>query len=102
MFKKTLIDLHAEIDLPRPFYYPKDLEACAKILESDAEDLTAFIRDHRSRDRYQIEIVREYKSICQFCFNEEERDDSGCPVCCGRAIEEFDNSKAVKIEQTKS
>ena len=92
MFKKILVDLHAEIDLPRP-RWTRNIETIATELEHEAKDLTEFIRDHRSRDSYQINIVREYKSICEFCGYKEERDTDGTPVCCQKAIEEFNKVK---------
>jgi hypothetical protein len=99
MFKKTLVDLHAEIDMPRSWYYGRDLEQQAKYLEDDAKELTAFIRDHRSRDQYGITIVREYKTLCEFCGREEERHtDTDEPLCCQKAIDEFN---ANKTEATK-
>jgi len=94
MFKKVLEDLRAEIDLPRNRYM-RNLEDIAQDLEREAKDLTEFIRDHRSRDNYQINIIREYRSICEFCGYTEERDTDGSPVCCQKAIDEFDKLKVV-------
>ena len=88
MFKKILTDLHAEIDLPRP-RWTSDLDGIAADLEYEAKDLTEFIRDHRSRDSYHVDIVREYRSTCGFCGREEERDNDGTPVCCQKAVDEF-------------
>ncbi len=95
MFKKILDNLHAEIDLPRT-RWTEDKEKIARELEYEARELTEFIRDHRSRDSYQIHIIREYRTICEFCGYDEERDADGCPVCCGKAEEEWANPKDVK------
>jgi len=92
MFKKVLVDLHAEIELP-VHRWIKDIEERAEHLEYEARDLTEFLRDHRSRDSYQIHIIREYESVCEFCGYEEERDEEGCPVCCKRAIDEWQSLK---------
>lgn len=96
MFKKILVDLHAEIEMPKPFYYRGDLESQAKLMEDDAKELTAFIRDHRSRDSYAITIVREYKTVCGFCGYNEDRDTDGTPLCCQKAIDEFQAEQAKK------
>ena len=95
MFKKVLIDLHAEIELPRNRFM-RDLEVIAKDLEYEARDLTEFIRDHRSRDSYQVTIIREYESRCEFCGYTEERDLDGTPVCCQKAIDEFLSQTEIK------
>ena len=92
MVKKILVDLHAEIDMPRAFYYGY-LERVAEMLEEDARELTAFIRDHRSRDSYQINIVREYETRCGFCGLKEERGNDGAPACCIKADDEFQRSR---------
>jgi len=93
MFKKTVVDIHAEIELPCPsFVYRSSIEERAKWLEDEANDLMAFIRDHRSRDAYNIEIIREYKNLCEFCGEEEDRDTNGCPSCCGKAIKEYEDA----------
>jgi len=96
MFKKILIDLHAEIELPRG-WFRGSLERQAEELEYEARELTEFIRDHRSRDSYQISIVREYKTVCEFCGFDEERDGEGVPVCCGKAIEEYNMAKVEPV-----
>lgn len=88
MFKKILIDLHAEIELPR-IRWTRNIETIATELEHEAKELTEFIRDHRSRDSYEIRIIREYESRCEFCGDTEERDTDGTPVCCQKAIDEF-------------
>lgn len=92
MFKKILVNLHAEIELPRSRWV-QNLEEQAKHLEHEAKDLTDFLHDHRSRDGYDVRIIREFKSKCEFCGLEEERDENGCPVCCDKAIEEFEEVK---------
>ena len=92
MFKKILVDLHAEIELPRNRYF-RNSENVAADLEDQAKDLTEFLRDHRSRDSYQINIIREYESRCEFCGYDEERDIDGTPVCCEKAIEEYQTQK---------
>ena len=88
MFKTVLVNLRAEIDLPYP-RWTRNLEQIAKELEYEAKDLTLFLRDHRSRDSYQINIIREYESLCEFCNSPEERDNNGVPVCCGKAVSEY-------------
>lgn len=95
MFKKTLVDLHAKIELPVPswVYRLKDMEEQVKWLEDEAKDLQSFLKDHRSRDHYNIEIVREYKLLCSFCDREEERAFDGCPCCCNKAVEEWESLK---------
>jgi len=95
MFKKILKDLHAEIELPRP-RWARDIEKIASELEYEARELTEFIRDHRSRDSYQISIIRDYESRCEFCGYLEERDTDGTPVCCQKAVDEFIEQKKVK------
>jgi hypothetical protein len=94
MFKRNLVNLHAEIDLPRNRYY-RELEDIARDLEHEAKELTEFIRDHRNRDSYDIRIIREYESRCEYCGYLEERDIDGKPVCCEKAIAEFDQIKFV-------
>jgi len=93
MFKKKLRDLHAEIELPRPFFI-RNLEDLAGFLDGEAKDLTNFIGDHRSRDSYQINIIRDYDSVCEYCGYMEERDVDGTPVCCEKAIAEHQASVA--------
>jgi hypothetical protein len=90
MFKKVLAALHAEIELPRRWWLGITKEKQAEYLECEAKDLTEFLHDHRSRDSYQIDIIREYKSLCEFCHSEEERDDDDIPVCCQKAIDEHE------------
>ncbi|MCK9245231.1 MAG: hypothetical protein M0R74_15485 [Dehalococcoidia bacterium] len=35
----------------------------------------------------------ETKEICSFCERIWEEDDTGCPVCCQDAIDEYEKSK---------
>ncbi len=83
--KKVLVDCHARIDLPTGWSIT--VEAQAKYMESEAKDLEEFIRDHRSRDKYSIEIVREFEKECIYCGREPEEDVEGIPVCCDKAME---------------
>ncbi len=97
MFKRVLVDCHAEIDLPKPPYYLYNtIEGIASKLEWEAKDLTAFLKDHRSREAYEIYIIREYRVVCSFCGSKEERDNDAVPVCCQKAIDEDKAQKQPK------
>ena len=98
-FEKKLIDLRAEIDLPvniRWLRYgtPEYWNQLEKELEWEAKDLMEFIRDHRSRDHYGINIVKEYGMICKFCGQEYPIDFDGIAICCDKIIE----AQKVRIE----
>jgi hypothetical protein len=95
MFKKVLIDAHAIIDLPRN-RFDRNMESIAKTMEYEAKELVEFLRDHRSRDNFNITIEREYENICGFCGMKEECDIDGTPVCCQKAIDEYESLKEAK------
>jgi hypothetical protein len=95
MFKKVLVDCHAEIEFDMPYYIKyKKPEEVAQYLEVEARELIDFIRDHRSQDKTQINIVRDFQELCEFCHSKKELslDEDGTPVCCNKAIIEYENA----------
>ena len=94
MFRKVLVDVEAIIELPNARWGRQDIEARARHLEYEAKDLESFIRDHRSRDDYGINIRRIYESRCEFCGCIEERFDDGSPVCCEAATKEWEAERS--------
>jgi len=57
--------------------------ACKEIVEQIKRHVDGFddvCQDFDSRD------------ICSFCGNTWEEEDSGCPVCCQRAIDEWEET----------
>jgi hypothetical protein len=98
MFKKILVDCHAEIELPRNRFM-RNMEDIASDLEYEAKDLQAFIRDHRSRDSYDISIIREYKNYCEYCHAEESTalDSNSIPCCCNKALKDYEASHKVTV-----
>jgi hypothetical protein len=75
------------------------MEDIAKDLEYEAKELRAFIRDHRSRDSYDINIIREYKNYCEYCHAEESTalDSNGIPVCCDKALKDYEEANKVTV-----
>jgi hypothetical protein len=51
-------------------------------LNDAAREFKEFIRDHRSRDDYGIDIVKEYKLKCKFCGYEFPDGFNGVADCC--------------------
>ena len=88
--KVIIVDAHAEIDLGVDGRYYRDNENFAHALQQEANDFHNFIRDHRSRDHYRIEIVRTNETQCQFC---GDSDSSNEPTCCDRAIALYEQTK---------
>jgi hypothetical protein len=69
------------------------MEELAKYYEAWVRDFHAFIRDHRSQDPVNLNVEREYKDLCTHCGYEWEIDENGCPVCCDKAIKEWEQAQ---------
>ena len=95
MKKKIITDLKVVCDPPDFGYWfrQRTIEQQAKELDSWAREFNAFIRDHRSQDGVQLSIEREYADVCSHCEYDWEVDESGCPVCCQKAIDEWESEK---------
>jgi hypothetical protein len=98
LFIKKLTDIQAVINLPvrvwdrygTPEYWKKlEIE-----LNHEAKDLVEFIRDHRSRDYYEIDIVKSYSMNCKFCGYAYPDNFNGIADCCEEMIE----AQNIKIE----
>lgn len=75
-----------------------DMEYRARCMEKWAKDFELFLRDHRSQDPVSLSVVKDRADVCSFCEREWEIDDSGCPVCCDNAVDEYGQN----IEQMKA
>jgi len=90
---KKLTDLKIVIepdyDLGR---YLKTEQQRIDAYERWAKELQEFIRDHRSQDGCIITVERVCEDVCEFCGREWENiidPDTGEPLCCGQAQEEW-------------
>lgn len=98
IFRRITTDLHAKIDLPvwvSTANYGTDeyWDRLSRALEREANDLMEFIRDHRSRDGYDIDIVREYMWKCRFCGFLYPEDYDGPIDCCDKAMDAAEEAK---------
>lgn len=93
--KKTIIkDIEVRIDPPSyAFSWHRDPERRAQALQSWVDDLNNFIRDHRSQDANSIYVEKIMGDVCSFCGSDWEVGDDGCPVCCGKAVAEWDETQ---------
>ena len=66
-------------------------EKLERQLNDEAKELIEFIRDHRSRDDYQIDIRKVYNARCSHCGWQYDVADPSLvvPDCCDEAIEEY-------------
>jgi len=97
---KVLTDIKAVIDLRTMRYrWMSDLDY-EKAMKKDASELVDFLRDHRSRDVYSIDIEPTYTQLCQFCSCTAEADAiTGEPWCCSRAMEHWDADQYCALTQ---
>jgi len=91
--EKRLVDVHVVVNPPSYAYgWSRDPERIAKSLEEWAKDLNDFIRDHRSQDSLDLEVVRDIKEVCSLCGEpwETTPPDDNCPdsTCawCGEPV----------------
>jgi len=96
--KRVLTEAMAVIDLNVRRFYWHDAEEYAKDLKYAAADLVDFLRDHRSRDGYSIDIETTYQELCIYCKREGEDDpETGEPVCCRKAQERWQAEEYCKL-----
>lgn len=84
--------VEADISAGLRWYKRGDEEAKAKAMESLVSEFHDFVRDHRSMDWIYLTVIKERKDVCSFCNSEWETEDDGTPMCCGKAIEEYEQN----------
>jgi len=89
---KVMTGAHVEADIDAATYRPIDMNDYAKQLERAVKEFHSFVRDHRSMDWVTLNVIREFEDQCSHCGYIWETDSSGVPVCCQKAIDEFEFS----------
>ena len=94
--KTVLTDMKVEIEMPVRIYErygtPEYWARLERALDQEISDATDFIRDRRSRDHYQMNIVRVEELTCVFCgysYGVVSSPDDLTPVCCERAMASY-------------
>lgn len=92
---KTVIDLRVICEPPGHVgQYCQTTERRAKELDRWADDFNSFIKDHRSQDGMHLYVQRETEDQCSHCHCQwETDDDTGEPVCCTAAGQEWAKAK---------
>lgn len=95
MKKRVLTDVKIECEVPSYItnWYQRDPEKLAKATEDWIREFKSFVRDHRSQDDVYMEVVRVYKEQCSYCNYKWEEDEDGCPVCCDKAVKEWEKER---------
>lgn len=93
--KQVLSDMRVEIEVPVRIYHrwgtPEYWDKLQQNLEWEIKELQDFIRDHRSRDHYQLNVVKIYEITCSYCghsYGQVENPDVLVPECCEKAMSE--------------
>ena len=98
--KRVLTEAKAVIDLNVHRYQWQSATDYERDLKSAAADLMDFLRDHRSRDGYAIDIETTYEELCIYCFRSPEDDDTGEPLCCRKAQERWQAEEYCALQGT--
>lgn len=99
-FERKVVDAHVEIAFggwhynPHPYGSKDYWNRLEEILQDEIKDIEEFVRDHRSRDHYNLHVVRDYKLFCKFCGYEFPDGFNGIADCC----EEMMDAQKVNIE----
>jgi hypothetical protein len=96
------VDCHVEAEFPLSWYdlhrtFTKDgiveatPEDVGKRLEKKCKEFEDFLRDHRSQDMVQLNVMREKKDLCSACNGEwepyQETDGEISCACCGAVLQ---------------
>ena len=66
--------------------------------ESDCKDIIGQINRHVDGVK-ECHVEFTERVICEFCKSEWEEDENGQPLCCNKAVEEWDSQHKVEIER---
>lgn len=90
--EKFISDVKVEASIGIPYYAIYDMKKKEKFLLDWIRDFNVFIRDHRSQDMINLEIIPVLSKVCSDCKKEWETmiDDNGKYACanCGSLIED--------------
>jgi hypothetical protein len=89
-----MVSVRVEVDPPRWYGRWQDVEGYERYLKDWAKKLKEFVRDHRSQEQINLEVVGEYEDRCAFCDYVWEEGDDGCPTCCAEAVQEWETANA--------
>jgi hypothetical protein len=98
--ERKMVDAHVEISFggwnynPYPYGSKEYWVRHERDLQDEIKDIEEFIHDHRSRDHYDLHVVRDYKIYCKFCGHEFPDGFNGIADCC----EEMMDAQKVNIE----
>ena len=92
---KRLTECWVEADVSGGLWWSdrKTPETEAKAMESLVSEFNSFIRDHRSMDWVNLQVIKKFSDVCSHCGYNWEEDEEGCPMCCNKAQEEFEQNK---------
>lgn len=100
MKKKALVDVKVVCEPPSYLYRGwHSIEDNAKAMEKWASEFNAFVNDHRSQDDVNLSVERIYEDQCEYCLYHWEVDENGCPVCCQKAMDEWEEHEKTKTAQ---
>lgn len=73
-------------------------EVMADKLEDACEEFVSFLRDHRSQDVIQLDVVRDYATCCSACKRELEIcEEDGIKYCASCGTELTDTRPAGEV-----
>lgn len=96
MKKQVLINVKIECDPPHHWRGFRTQEEVAQYYEGWVKEFHDFIRDHRSQDPVCLNVIREHEDQCSFCGYTWDTDDNGCPLCCQKAIDEWELARKIE------
>ena len=64
MKTKVLVNARVEADFDAFVYRPRDMDDYAKQLDRAVKEFHDFVRDHRSMDRVNLSVIRDYEEQC--------------------------------------
>ncbi len=88
MKKEVINDIWVHVDVWQGFYN-NDHDAEIRFKEKEAKDFLMFLKDHQSQSDVRAYLEYDRQTICEFCKREWEEEPNGEPVCCTKAVEEF-------------
>ena len=99
MKRRYLVDVEIAC-IPPPCVFSGNRYDLSEVEEGRVEDwirnFIKFLRDHESQNAVYPDIRRTYEERCEYCSREWQEDERGCPICCVKAIKEWEEKNISK------